>query len=198
MRKIVSISLLCLTFLLSTTIVAAADGNKLPKKKQTTLGLYLSAKEAHDVLQKDGKNVLFVDVRSRAEVAFLGMPSMADANIPYMKLSEWYAWDNKKNNFKMELNDEFLTQIEDRLALKELNKDSKIVFICRSGSRSASAANLLAKAGYKNVYSVIEGYEGDKAKSGPEKGQRVVNGWKNEGLPWSYKLLASKMYVSDE
>jgi hypothetical protein len=44
----------------------------------------------------------------------------------------------------------------------------------------------------------VDGYEGDKAKSGPNKGQRVVNGWKNNGLPWSYKLLATKMYIPEE
>jgi len=126
------------------------------------------------------------------------MPTVADANIPYMKLSEWYAWDNKKSNFKMELNEEFLPLIKQRLQAKGLNEDSKVVFICRSGSRSAAAANLLAKAGYKNVYTIVDGYEGDKAKSGNNKGQRVVNGWKNNGLPWSYSLLATKMYMSDE
>jgi rhodanese-related sulfurtransferase len=66
--------------------------------------------------------------------------------------------------------------------------------MCRSGSRSASATNLLSENGYKNVYTVTDGYEGDKAKSGDMKGQRVVNGWKNSGLPWSYKLDKSKMY----
>ena len=39
-----------------------------------------------------------------------------------------------------------------------------------------------------------DGFEGDKAKSGPQKGQRVVNGWKNSNLSWSYKLKPSKLY----
>ena len=29
---------------------------------------------------------------------------------------------------------------------------------------------------------------------GSRKGERVVNGWKNSGLPWSYKLNKSAMY----
>jgi rhodanese-related sulfurtransferase len=178
--------------------VFAADAANLPKKKTTTQGLYVTSTEAYALLQKEADKALFVDVRTRAEVNFLGMPTIADANIPYMKLSEWYAWDEKKNNFKMELNDQFLPKIKERLAAKGLSKDAKIIFICRSGSRSAAAANLLAKAGYNNVYTVIDGYEGDKAKKGEQKGQRVVNGWKNNGLPWSYSLLASKMYMADE
>ena len=69
-----------------------------------------------------------------------------------------------------------------------MGKDDTIVLICRSGKRSAKAASLMAKAGYTNVYHLVDGYEGDKANEGPSKGQRVVNGWKSAGLPWSYKL----------
>jgi len=65
--------------------------------------------------------------------------------------------------------------------------------MCRSGYRSADAANLLAKAGYKNVFNLVDGFEGDKAESG--KGQRVVNGWKNSDLPWSDELDKAKMYL---
>ena len=196
MRKIIPYVMLSL-FVISSSAFAV-DAEKLPKKKHTTQGLYLTSNEAYEMLQKESDKTLFVDVRTRAEVNFLGMPTVADANIPYMKLSEWYAWDEKKNNFKMELNDQFLPNIKERLAAKGLTENDKIVFICRSGSRSAAAANLLAKAGYKNVYTVVDGYEGDKAKKGEQKGQRVVNGWKNNGLPWSYSLLATKMYMSDE
>jgi len=196
MRKV--IPFLVLSLCLTTTAAFAGDAEKLPKKKQTTQGLYLTSNEAYELLQTEGDKTLFIDVRTRAEVNFLGMPTIADANIPYMKLSEWYAWDEKKNNFKMELNDQFLPTIKERMAAKGLSENDKIVFICRSGSRSAAAANLMAKAGYKNVYTVVDGYEGDKAKKGPHKGQRVVNGWKNNGLPWSYSLLAKKMYMGDE
>jgi len=181
-----------------TTSALAMDGSKLPKKKQTTQGLYLSPTEAYDMLQAEHDQLLFVDVRTRAEVNFLGMPSDTDANIPYMKLSEWYGWDKKKNNFKMELNDDFLPALKQRLAQKGLSKDDKIILMCRSGSRSAAAANLLAKDGFRNVYTIVEGFEGDKAKHGETKGQRLVNGWKNDKLPWTYKLAESKMYVTND
>ena len=196
MRKFAPFFVIAL-FLFSVSAFAV-DADKLPKKKVTTQGLYLTSKEAYELLQKEADKTLFVDVRTRAEVSFLGMPTLVDANIPYMKLSEWYAWDEKKNNFIMELNDQFLPKIKERLAAKGLTENDRIIFICRSGSRSAAASNLLAKAGYKNVYSVVDGYEGDKAKEGTQKGQRVVNGWKNNGLPWSYHLLASKMYIAEE
>jgi rhodanese-related sulfurtransferase len=175
------------------TTAAAESFDNIPAKKQTELGLYLTAKDAYKMKTEDPK-VLLIDVRTRAEVAFLGMPQVSDANIPYMMPGEWDVWDEKKKNFKMEPNSGFLLSMEDLLKEKGSTKEAKIIILCRSGNRSANAANLLAKGGYTNVYTVVDGFEGDKAKSGDLKGQRVVNGWKNSGLPWTYKLEKSKMY----
>jgi len=192
MRSILLSSLFCL--MMVSSLAVANDWSSLSKKKQTTLGLYMTPQQAFETMKKDGDKVLFVDVRTREEVNFLGMPTVADANIPYMKLNEWFAWNAKKKNFKMEVNSDFSDDIADRIASKQMTKNDKVIFICRSGSRSAKAADLLAKLGYTNVYSITEGYEGDKAKKGEHKGQRVINGWKNAKLPWSYKLVKAKMY----
>jgi rhodanese-related sulfurtransferase len=183
-----------LTSLLTALLFSSASLAELPEKKQTPQGLYLTASEAYDFVQNNRKEVLFIDVRTRAEVDFLGMPSNADANIPYMLTGDWGQWDEKKETFKLAPNSGFLPAVEGLLAAKGLGKQSKIVVMCRSGSRSAKAANLLAQAGYNHVYSVTDGFEGDKAKEGPHKGQRVVNGWKNANLPWSYHLDKEKMY----
>lgn len=185
-----------LSTLLSLAVVSAATAantDSIPSKKQTELGLYLTAKDAY-ALKSENADVIFVDVRTRAEVAFLGMPENSDANIPYMMAGDWTSWDEKKNNFKLEANSGFLTSMDELLKAKGATKESKIILMCRSGSRSAKAANLLAKSGYTNVYTMLDGFEGDKAKSGDLKGQRVVNGWKNSQLPWTYKLDKSKMY----
>lgn len=53
--------------------------------------------------------------------------------------------------------------------------------------RSAAAARQLIEAGYTDVWNLIEGFEGDK---NPETGRRELNGWRNAGLPWTYKLGA--------
>jgi len=180
--------------LTSLGAIAATDKSNISKKKQTTLGLYYTAQEAYDHMVKNGDNTLFIDVRTRPETMFIGMPALADANVPYMELNEWYAWNEKKNEFKMEVNSEFAPELEKRLQEKHLTKNDTVIVMCRSGSRSAKAADLLAKLGYTQVYTVIDGFEGDKAKSGPQKGQRVVNGWKNIGLPWSYSLAKAKMF----
>ena len=178
----------------SSTLFADTNWSSLPKKKQTALGLYLSPQQAYQVMQKNAKTTLFLDIRSRAEVNFLGTPTIADANVPYMELSEWFAWNAKSHGFKMEVNSDFADSVASRLSEKGLNKNSRIILMCRSGDRSAKAVDLLAKLGYTQVYSVTEGFEGDKAKEGNNKGKRVVNGWKNAGLPWSYQLAKPKMY----
>lgn len=177
---------------------ATPDWSKLKDKKQTKLQLYLTPAEAYQHMQTKGDKSLFLDVRSRPEVNFLGMPTVIDANVPYMELSEWYAWNEKKNNFKMEVNSDFANDVEASMNKKGLTKNDTIILICRSGSRSSKAADLLTSLGYTSVYSVPEGFEGDKAKSGPNKGQRVVNGWKNSNLPWSYSLSLNKMYKVGE
>jgi rhodanese-related sulfurtransferase len=111
-----------------------------------------------------------------------------------MREPDFAVWDSTKATFKLEPNPDFISEVRRRLATKGLKPTDAIVLICRSGDRSAAAANLLTEAGLKNVYSVVDGYEGDLAAEGPKAGQRAVNGWKNAGLPWSYKLDKTKMY----
>jgi rhodanese-related sulfurtransferase len=63
-----------------------------------------------------------------------------------------------------------------------------VIFICRSGERSARAADELADFGYTTA-TVVDGFEGDL---GPDQ-RRSVNGWKNAGLPWNASIeLASR------
>ena len=44
---------------------------------------------------------------------------------------------------------------------KMAKPDDTLMVMCRSGGRSAIAVNFLAKAGFKNVYNIIDGMEGD-------------------------------------
>lgn len=195
MKHIVNL-MISMFLLVSTSAFAAdVDGSKLKKKKQTTLALYLDAKGAHKAVSANPKKVLFVDVRTPAEIEFVGAPKAIDANVPYM-LNGFSEWDGKKKRFKKMPNSNFTVLMEEQLEAKGMTKNDKIILMCRSGSRSAKAANLLHKAGYKNVYSVVDGFEGDKSKHVATKGQRVVNGWKNANLPWTYKHEEGKMYVS--
>jgi rhodanese-related sulfurtransferase len=179
---------------LASTAAHAFDAASVPAPKRTKLGQYLSSQEAAKFMDQNASKALFLDVRTTAEVAFLGMPVQADANVPYMKEPEFPVWDSVKGTLKLESNPDFIPEVRRRLTAKGLGPNDAVVLICRSGDRSAAAANLLTEAGFKNVYSVVDGYEGDLAAEGPKAGQRVVNGWKNAGLPWSYKLDKAKMY----
>lgn len=193
-KRVLAAACVCLFFATGHGAALAVDASGVPPVKQTKAGLYLDAGEAYDFLKKAGGHAYFVDVRTRAEVSFLGMPTLADANIPYVDLAEDASWDATNSRFKLETNSDFGPELERRLAARGLSKSDPVVLMCRSGDRSARAANLLKDLGYEKVYSVVDGFEGDIAKDGPKAGQRVVNGWKNAGLPWSYQLDKNKMY----
>ena len=192
MLKLSSI-LVCLAIFAGSTV--AAHAGDLPKSKQTKLGLYVTAEEAKDMMANE--NVLFIDVRSRAEVAFLGIPTTVDVHIPYMVMPMMASFNMEKGAYDLELNPDFLPSLNTYAAEKGIAQDTPIILMCRSGSRSARAADLLADVGYTQVYSLVDGYEGDKAKEGPNRGQRMLNGWRNAGLEWSYKESPEQVYPDD-
>ena len=168
---------------------------QLPEIKRTKLGLYLTPQQAYDMKKANPKGVALFDVRTRAEAMYVGWPGDADALVPFVEHPELMTeWDDKRHMYKLEPNQDFVPELERRLKDMGLAKDATIILICRSGDRSSKAADRLQAAGFGKVYSVAEGVEGDTAKDGAKAGQRVVNGWKNANLPWTYKLDKAKMY----
>jgi rhodanese-related sulfurtransferase len=155
---------------------------ELPKEKQTTLGLYVTAKEAYEKWNANPEKIKILDVRTPDEYINIGHPAMA-WNIP--AFLQTYNWDESKQHFSIKPNPDFMTHV------KEVFKaDDTILVTCRSGGRSAWAVNQLAAAGYKNVYNITDGFEGDTVDD-PQSvyaGQRLKNGWKNSGIPWTYKV----------
>lgn len=168
---------------------------QLPEIKRTKLGLYLTPQQAYDMKKANPKGVALFDVRTRAEAMYVGWPGDADALVPFVEHPELMTeWDDKRHMYKLEPNQDFVPELERRLKDMGLARDATIILICRSGDRSSKAADRLQAAGFGKVYSVAEGVEGDTAKDGAQAGQRVVNGWKNTNLPWTYKLDKAKMY----
>lgn len=168
---------------------------QLPEIKRTKLGLYLTPQQAYDMKKANPKGVALFDVRTRAEAMYVGWPGDADALVPFVEHPELMTeWDDKRHMYKLEPNQDFVPELERRLKDMGLARDATIILICRSGDRSSKAADRLQAAGFGKVYSVAEGVEGDTAKDGAKAGQRVVNGWKNANLPWTYKLDKAKMY----
>lgn len=190
MKKILALMACCFI----SVSALAFDAAKVPPMKQSRAGQYLDAAEAYALKGELGTKAYFVDVRTRAEVSYVGMATAADANIPYVEHPYDAPWDDKNARFKLDVNSDFGPELARRMELAGLTKNDAVILICRSGDRSARAASLLADLGYTKVYSVVDGFEGDAVKDGPRAGQRVVNGWKNAGLPWSYRLEKSKMY----
>jgi rhodanese-related sulfurtransferase len=173
----------------------AVDPASLPDIKKTRLGLYIEAKEVPDFLKNHPK-ALFLDLRTPEELLFVGTPQGIDGNAPF-GIMNYNKWDDKKKTYVRFPNPDFLSNFEYWALDKGTEKGDPVVLICRSGDRSALGADFLAKQGYTNVWSVVDGFEGDLAKDGPNKGRRMVNGWKNIGLPWSYDLDRTRLLLRD-
>ena len=177
----------------------AYDKSELTKKWQhTPFELYLGAQEAYDMKTNNPETVLLLDVRNEAEIHYTGIPDTVDANIPYRFDSN--KWKMKKKSafgtFKMPKNKNFVAAVKNVLKTKNLNTDSPVIIMCATGNRAPFAVKALHKAGFKEVYSQVEGFEGVKAKSGVNQGKRTVSGWKVSKLPWSYDLIPEKMYFN--
>ncbi len=161
----------------------------LPKEKQTALALYVTAKDAYEAWKGDPEKVKIIDVRTPEEYLFVGHPTMA-WKIPVAAQS--YEWDAEKKQFPMKLLPDFVARVSE-----VAKHDDTLMVMCRSGGRSAMAVNLLAKAGFKQAHNIIDGMEGDVVTDADSavKGQRVINGWKNSGCPWTYTLTPERMML---
>ena len=169
----------------------------IPAAKCTTRGLYVTAQDAFDMVSEAPKKVLFIDVRTRGELQFIGMPTLVDAHVPLVVETSPPQWDEANSTLKLVPNPTFVEDVDRRLAQKGLTRDDLVIAICQAGMRAARAANVLTQAGYTKVYTTIDGFEGDPVVDGPHKGERLVNGWRNAGLPWTAKLDRAKMYGVD-
>lgn len=190
MKYIVMLFTLLLAFnALSTEVPGKAS-------MQTKAGLYVDAREAYEMLNQsaDGQKVVLIDVRDPVEIKFTGYTDRTDIHVPW-KIIDTDTWDEKKQSYGGYINKHFTEEMMSRLEALGIGKDARLIFMCRSGStRSAPAADTLYAIGYSNVYSMVDGFEGTKAKDGQHKGARVVDGWKNAGLPWGWKLEKEVMY----
>lgn len=104
-----------------------------------------------------------VDVRSRAECDWVG-------RVPGAVEIEWASYPG------MVRNPDFPAQLE-----QSVDKESLVLFLCRTGQRSHAAAALATEIGFTDCYNILEGFEGDK---NPEGQRRSSNGWCAAGLPW--------------
>jgi rhodanese-related sulfurtransferase len=172
--------------------VTAMTDHDVPEKKQTSLGLYVNAQEAYEMWKADPAGVNIIDVRTPEEYIFVGHAPMA-RNIPLGFIE--YQWNAEENEPVFRLNPGFAPAVMGEFALTDT-----LLVTCRSGGRSALAVNGLAKAGFTNVYNIIDGFEGDKvAEPGSVYlGKRMKNGWKNSGSPWTYDGDLGLLWMKEE
>ncbi len=118
--------------------------------------------EANELLQL-APGAKLVDVRTRAEMDWVG-------RVPSAVEIEWMTYPG------MKANPNFMVSLE-----QQVDKESLVMFLCRSGQRSHAAALAATQAGYLDCYNILEGFEGDKNAANQ---RNVSNGWRKSGLPW--------------
>lgn len=189
-RELIILKILTILFSIAMeTTNAQGVGQDLPKEKQTSLGLYVTSKEAYEKWKSASEEIKILDVRTLDEYLNIGHAEMA-WNIP--AFFQTYHWDESSQQFSIRPNPEFMDQVKAVFDIRDT-----ILVTCRSGGRSAWAVNQLAQAGYKNVFNITDGFEGDLVDD-PQSayvGQRMKNGWKNSGLPWTFKPDPEKVRI---
>jgi len=121
-------------------------------------------------LLTDNRNAQLVDVRTRPEWMFVGLPDLTSLGRRPV-LQSWQVFPG------MEIDANFTAELTDQLA----DKEAPLLFICRSGGRSRAAAQAMTAAGYRRCYNVAEGFEGNPDT---ERHRGKTGGWKAAGLPW--------------
>ncbi len=109
-----------------------------------------------------GQAVL-VDVRSAEERKFVG-------HVPDSLHVPW------ATGTALTRNPRFVRELE-----AKTGKDARVLLLCRSGKRSALAAEAAARAGFTQAFNVLEGFEGEIDEHQHRGGQ---DGWRFHALPW--------------
>jgi rhodanese-related sulfurtransferase len=158
------------------------SSHQVPERKRTNLERYVTAQEAYEMWKTSPKKVHILDIRTPEEYVFVGHAEMA-RNIPLLFVK--HEWNAETNQFVVESNPDFISEVK-----RQFKPTDMLLVMCRSGDRSAMAVNALAKAGFVNVYNIIDGMEGDMVDDPKSKhhGKRMKNGWKNCGSPWTYEV----------
>lgn len=128
----------------------------------------LPPRRAWDLLASDPDAVL-VDVRTRAEWQWVGGADLTGLGKRVVGI-EWVTSDGEPNH-----------RFVEQLAEAGVPAEAPVLFLCRSGHRSAAAAEVATAAGHRQAYNVTGGFEGDPDAEGH---RGTVNGWKVAGLPW--------------
>lgn len=106
---------------------------------------------------------ILIDVRTTEEYKYVG-------HVPGTPLVQW------QSGAALTKNPRFARELAGKAS-----KDDVILLICRSGKRSAAAAEAATRAGFLRVFNVLEGFEGEIT---PDGQRGATGGWRYHGLPW--------------
>ena len=104
-----------------------------------------------------------VDVRTAEELHWVG-------RVPGALHIEWTKGREQIRN------ENFLAQLAEAVP-----RDRQVLFLCRSGHRSVSAAKAATQAGYRSAWNILQGFEGPLDM---QKQRGRIGGWRAAGLPW--------------
>lgn len=129
----------------------------------------LSPKTAWEML-KTRADAFLIDVRTQAEWSYVGIPNVLPTGRKLISI-EWKKLPDMKQN----------TDFAQELTKEVADKNSALIFICRTGGRSAEAAMAMTSFGFTNCFNLTDGFEG-ALDDNNHRG--CLSGWKAEGLPW--------------
>ncbi len=165
--------------------------------------------EAYDMLNTVPDTYL-IDVRTRAEYQLVGHPFKAYL-FPYMFWTDNLAKQDDTYTYQLvPQNKAFVEEIS-----KVFKKTDNLLIMGRDGTRSRLAAKDLLAAGFKNVFDVVDGFEGPEFPTFEDEdqhkfyrqlakrnkihgfGHRRHYGWQWWGLPWTYEIDPKYIYPPD-
>ncbi len=123
----------------------------------------LTAQQSWALMQENPDAVL-IDVRTKVEHGFVGRPLKA-VHVPWKEAPDW------------QLNPDFIQQVNQ--AVNDIA--NPVLLLCRSGTRSLAAAEVLQAAGFKHLVNILDGFEGDLDG---HKHRGNLGGWRYSQLPW--------------
>lgn len=136
----------------------------------------VDASLAWEFLTNDSSSLL-VDVRTKAEWAFVGTPDLSGLQKTVI-FEEWQQYP------MMAVNPDFSSKLHQAVLACGGDTSTALYFLCRSGVRSIAAAINATEFGFSRCYNVTGGFEGPPDANG-HRGQ--IDGWKAKDLPWVQK-----------
>ena len=167
------------------------SSHQVREAKTTSLGLYVTAREAYEMWKGDPEEIKVIDVRTFEEYVLIGHAEMA-ANVPLAFPT--YTWDANKGNYSVVINSDFIAHVQ--RAFQSGGYHPGHVPIRRSQRHGDQCAG---QGWLYEVHNIIDGFEGDKVED-PESvfhGKRMRNGWKNSA-PWTYQLDPELVWLPSE